>query len=139
MNNKYITEQKYKYIVIPETRMVICECTTSINWWCLKNNLYNNIPVDWDKNIESTFRNGNYPVFTVRAVAKAHPDDVFDETKGKRIAKSKANIKVYHKIKSCLSEMYSAILRRQRYLAEHYKDLATLMNTEIEHLDNLKK
>lgn len=139
MNNKYITEQKYKYIVIPEKRMVICECTTKVDWWYLKNNAYSNIPANWDKNVESVFKNNSYPEFTVRAVAKAHPDDTFDETKGKRIAKSKANIKVYHKIRRCLNEMHSAILSMQISLTEHYKDLTILMKTEIEHLNNLKK
>ena len=139
MNNKYIKKQEYKYIVIPEKRMVICECTPAVKWWDLKNKIYNDVPTNWDKNVEPVFKNDNYPVFTVRAVAKAHPDDIFDETKGKRIAKSKANIKVYHKIRKCLNEMHLAILSKQKHLTEHYKDLTILMKTEIEHLDNLKK
>lgn len=139
MNNKYIKKQEYKYIVIPEARMVVCECTTEVNWWDLKNSVFHDVPNDWDKNVESVFKYNNCPVFTVRAVAKAHPDDTFDETKGKRVAKSKANIKVYHKIRKCLSKMHSAILSKQVSLAEHYKDLIILMKTEINHLDNLKK
>lgn len=139
MNNKYIKKQEYKYIVIPEARMVVCECTTEVNWWDLKNSVFHDVPNDWDKNVESVFKYSNCPVFTVRAVAKAHPDDTFDETKGKRIAKSKANIKAYHKIRKCLSEMHSAILSKQIALTEHYKDLTILMKTEIEHLNNLKK
>lgn len=139
MNNKYITEQKYKYIIIPEKRMVICECTTKLNWWSLKNNAYSTIPANWDKNVESLFKNSNYPEFTIRAVAKAHPDDIFDEIKGKRIAKSKANIKVYHKIKVCLREMVKSVRNIEKNFIEHYYDMVNLSIKEFDHLDNLKK
>lgn len=139
MNNKYIKKQEYKYIVIPETRMVVCECTTEINWWDLKNSVFHDVPNDWDKNVESVFKYSNCPVFTVRAVAKAHPDDTFDETKGKRVAKSKANIKVYHKIKVCLGEMVKSVRNIEKNLIEHYHDMVNLGIKEFDHLDNLKK
>lgn len=139
MNNKYIEEQRYKYTVIPEARMVVCECTTKIDWWNLKNDIYHSVPVHWDKNIESVFKNNNRPVFTVRAVAKAHPDDTFDETKGKRIAKSKANIKVYHRIKICLREMVKSVRNIEKNLIEYYHDMVNLGIKEFDHLDNLKK
>lgn len=138
MNNKYIKKQEYKYIVIPETRMVVCECTTEVNWWDLKNSVFHDVPNDWDKNVEPVFRYNNCPVFTVRAVAKAHPDDTFDETKGKRIAKSKANIKVYHKIKVCLREMFKSVHNIEKNLIEHHYDIADLLNAEFDHLDSLK-
>lgn len=138
MNNKYIKKQEYKYIVIPEARMVVCECTTEVNWWYLKNKAYHYIPTDWDKNLSDEFRRGSYPTFTVRAIAKAHPDDVFDETKGKRIAKSKANIKVYHKIKVYLREMFKSVHNVEKNLAEHHHDIAYLLSAEFDHLDSLK-
>lgn len=138
MNNKYIKKQEYKYIVIPEARMVVCECTTEVNWWDLKNKVYHNVPINWNKNIESVLRNGNHPVFTVRAVAKAHPDDTFYETKGKRIAKSKANIKAYHKIKVCLREMVKSVHNTEKSLRDHHYDISYLISTEYDHLDSLK-
>lgn len=138
MNNKYIKKQEYKYIVISEARMVVCECTIEINWWDLKNGIFHNVPNDWDKNVESVFKYSNCPVFTVRAIARAHPDDVFDETKGKRIAKSKANIKAYHKIKACLKEMFESVYNIEKNLIEHYNDIEYLMRAECNHLDDLK-
>ena len=138
MNNKYIEKQEYKYIVIPETRMVVCECTTKIDWWNLKNSTYHNIPSDWDKNIDSVFKNNSYPEFTVRAIAKAHPNDVFNIETGKRIAKSKANIKVYYKIKTCLRKMVKSVEKLQKNLQEHYHDISYLTNKEFDHLDSLK-
>jgi hypothetical protein len=138
MNNKYIEEQRYKYTVIPEARMVVCECTTYINWWNLKNSTYNNVP-KWDKNVESVFKNESCPEFTVRAIAKAHPDDVFDETKGKRIAKSKANIKAYRKILTCLNEMLKSVQSVYQNLSEHESDLQLLSVREWFHLGNLAK
>ena len=138
MNNKYIEKQEYKYIVIPEKRMVVCECTTKIDWWNLKNSAYSNVPADWDNNVEPIFHGNSYPEFTVRTIAKAHPDDTFDETKGKRIAKSKANIKVYHKIKVCLREMFKSVHNVEKNLIEHHYDIADLLIAEFEHLDSLK-
>jgi hypothetical protein len=139
MNNKYIKKQEYKYIIIPESRMVVCECTTAVNWWDLKNDAFHNVPSDWDKNIEYEFKYNNYPEFTVRAIAKAHPDDVFDETKGKRIAKSKANIKAYRKISTCLREMLKSVQSVYRNLSEHESDLQLLSVREWFHLGNLAK
>lgn len=138
MNNKYIKKQEYKYIVIPEKRMVICECTTEINWWDLKNNIFHSIPTDWDKNVESVFKYNNRPKLTVRAVAKAHPDDTFDEIKGKRIAKSKANIKVYHKLIVCLRKMIKSVHSVETSIIEHHHDIRHLMSKEFDHLDSLK-
>lgn len=138
MSNKYIKKQEYKYIVIPEARMVVCECTTEVNWWDLKNSVFHDVPNNWDKNVKSVFKYNNCPVFTVRAVAKAHPDDTFDETKGKRVAKSKANIKVYHKIKVCLREMFKSVHNVEKNLAEHHHDIAYLLSAEFDHLDSLK-
>jgi hypothetical protein len=139
MNNKYIKKQEYKYTIIPETRMVVCECTTEINWWNLKNNIFHDVPNDWDKNVESVFKYNNCPVFTVRAVAKAHPDDVFDETKGKRIAKSKANIKAYRKILACFNKMLKSVQSVYQSLSEHESDLKLLSVREWFHLGNLAK
>lgn len=138
MNNKYIKKQEYKYIVIPESRMVVCECTTEVNWWDLKNSIFHDVPNDWDKNVESVFKYNNCPVFTVRAVAKAHPDDTFDENKGKRIAKSKANIKAYYKIKVCLKEMFKSVQKVEMSLIEHHHDIVYLLGEEFNHLDSLK-
>lgn len=138
MNNKYIKKQEYKYIVIPEARMVVCECTTEVDWWYLKNDIYANVPARWDKNVESMFKNNSYPEFTVRAVAKAHPDDTFDEIKGKRIAKSKANIKVYRKIGICLRGMIKSVRNTEKNLIEHYHDMVNLTFVESDHLDSLK-
>lgn len=139
MNNKYIKKQEYKYIVIPESRMVVCECTTEVNWWDLKNSIFHDVPNDWDKNVESVLKYNNCPVFTVRAVAKAHPDDIFDETKGKRIAKSKANIKAYRKILTCLNGMLKSVQSVYRNLSEHESDLQLLSVKEWFHLGNLAK
>lgn len=139
MNNKYIKKQEYKYIVIPESRMVVCECTTEINWWDLKNDIFHNVPNDWGRNLESVFKYSNCPVFTIRAVAKAHPDDTFDETKGKRVAKSKANIKVYHKVNICLKEMFKSVRSIVKNILEHSHDIECLIMKELDHLDNLKK
>lgn len=139
MNNKYIKKQEYKYIVIPEKRMVICECTTEVNWWDLKNGIYTNVPNEWCKNQEDIFKNSNWPIFTVRTVAKAHPDDKFDETLGKRIAKSKANLKVYRKLRLCLFDMITSITKVYSVLKQHSTDLATLILTENNHLIELSK
>lgn len=139
MNNKYIKKQEYKYIVIPEKRMVICECTTEVNWWDLKNRIFYDIPNNWDKNVEYIFKNDNYPIFTVRAVAKAHPDDTFDEIKGKRIAKSKANIKAYRKIAACFNEMLKSVRFVYQDLLEHESDIHLLGAKEWLHLEKLSK
>ena len=139
MNNKYIKKQEYKYIVIPEARMVVCECTTEVNWWNLKNSVFHDVPNDWDKNVESVFKYSNCPEFTVRTVAKAHPDDVFEETKGKRIAKSKANIKIYRKISACLNEMLKSVQSVYQNLSEHTDDIKLLAIKEWFHLGDLTK
>ena len=135
---KYIESQEYKYKVVPEKGLVICECTVQLNWYKLPNNI-------WDvaklKVLDKHYKNldGSWPEFRLRAVARTHPNDTFNEETGKRIAKSKVNIKLYRTLEHCV-KLISDDLYKTAYLATKCKEsIYELRLREHDHLKELSK
>lgn len=134
---KYIEKQEYKYKVIPEKKIVVCECYVELNWYNLPQGIWNYIPSDICKKIFKF--NDSFPKFKVRAVAKTHPNDVFNEEIGKRIAKSKANLKLYRIIEKCFAVMRNFNTKVYIDIDRCHKDIIMLNVMEHNHLKELSK
>lgn len=89
MKTKVTIREEYK--VIPQEKIVICILHCDLNlsetpgWYILDEKW-------WKKIYPYMDYSGR---FTIKAKAKCHNSDEFDEEKGKRIALAKAKIKVY--------------------------------------------
>lgn len=135
---KYIESQEYKYKVIPEKGLVICECTVKLDWYKLPYNIWEHIAL---KTLEKYNKSlgTSWPEFKIRAIAKTHPSDTFDEKTGKRIAKSKVNIKLYRMLEHCVKLMADE-LYKTAYFATRYKEsIYELRLRELDHLKELSK
>ena len=135
---KYIEEQEYKYKSIPEKGIVICECYVQLNWTDLPHSLWPYIDLDelkkYNKNLCQAF-----PKFKIRAVAKTHPNDTFNEETGKRIAKSKVNIKLYKTIEKCLKLFRKGLYKKVSINRYAIEDIYILKQRELSHLMQLSK
>lgn len=81
---------KSKYHVDTENKVVVCELTCDLQlgkhpaWFYITPNMWKKLP------------NVNYAgVFTVKAIARCNSVDTFNEETGKRIAESRAKIKMF--------------------------------------------
>jgi hypothetical protein len=80
------------------------------------------------------------PYMTIKAKAKCHKDDIFDEVRGKRIAESRAKLKAFNVLK----RIYSGL---ERNLINHISKEITPLSlgcagavyTEISHIKKLTK
>lgn len=123
----------YKYTVILEKGIVICELVCDMN--LSTHPAWVNIQKDmWSKR----FPNVNYDgVFSVKAKARCNKLDVFDERKGKRIAESKAKIKALS-IATRVWRMIADSLWKQAAQCESTADGCEYnMEHEINHLNSL--
>lgn len=135
---KYIENQEYKYKSIPEKGIVICECLVELNWTNLPNGLWPYINLDelekYNKNLSQAF-----PRFKIRSIAKTHPNDTFNEETGKRIAKSKINIKLYKNLEKCLKLLEKDFSKKTCQIHTTKEDIYMLKQRELNHLEQLSK
>lgn len=75
--------------------------------------------------------------FKFIGVSKCSPDDVFDETKGKRIAESRAKVKVYKKAANLYKEGRKLLLKRFTYCANLEQFCNALSEKESCHVSKL--
>lgn len=135
---KYIESQEYKYKVFPEKGLVICECTVHLNWYKLPNNI-------WDiaklKVLNKHYKNldESWPEFKLRAIAKTHPSDTFNEETGKRIAKSKVNIKLYRMLEHCVKLMAENLYKTAYFATICKESIYELRLREQDHLKELSR
>lgn len=135
---KYIEKQEYKYTVVPEKGLVICECSVHLDWYKLPHDIWDSTKLrvlkKYNKDLDVS-----WPEFRLRAIAKTHPSDTFNEEKGKRIAKSKVNIKLYRMLEHCVKLMTDD-LYKTAYLATKCKEsIYELRLREHDHLKELSK
>lgn len=135
---KYIESQEYKYKVVPEKGLVICECTVKLDWYKLPYDIWDSTKLKVLKKYNKDL-DVSWPEFRLRAVARTHPNDTFDEKTGKRIAKSKVNIKLYRMLEHCVKLMADD-LYKTAYLASKCKEsIYELRLRELDHLKELSK
>ena len=135
---KYIENQEYKYKVIPEKGLVICECTVELDWYKLPNDIWHGTNVralkEFNKNLDTS-----WPKFKLRAVARTHPNDTFNEKIGKRIAKSKVNIKLYRTLEHCVKLMADDLYKTAYHATKCKESIYELKLRELDHLKELSK
>ena len=78
-----------------------------------------------------------FPYWKVKGIAKLHPDDVFNETIGRRIAESKAKQKAYKKGANILSSMVKNFDRASTELIYTIHFLSEKESFEVEHYNTL--
>lgn len=135
---KYIESQEYKYKVVPEKGLVICECTVKLDWYKLPNNIWEitklKVLDKYNKNLDTS-----WPEFRLRAVARTHPNDTFSEKTGKRIAKSKVNIKLYRILEHCVKLMADDLYTTAYHATRCKESIYELRLREHDHLKELSK
>lgn len=78
-------------------------------------------------------------IFTTTGIAKCDESDAFCEETGRRIAESKASIKVYNSLEKLLFKANERLLDMVRETARDYGRLAILKKMEMDHLYELTK
>lgn len=76
-------------------------------------------------------------ILTTTGIAKCDESDAFCEETGRRIAESKASIKVYSSLEKLLFKTNVRLLDKVRETARDYGRLAILKKTEMDHLYEL--
>lgn len=135
---KYIKKQEYKYKVIPEKKIVVCECYVELDWTNLPYKLWPSINIDILDNYNRDLGHA-FPRFKIRSIAKTHPNDIFNEETGKRIAKSKVNIKLYRILEHCVKLMTDDLYKTAYFATKCKESIYELRLREHDHLKQLSK
>lgn len=135
---KYIESQEYKYKVVPEKGLVICECAVKLDWYKLPYNIWESTKLKVLKKYNKDL-NQSWPKFKIRAIAKTHPRDTFNEETGKRIAKSKVNIKLYRMLEHCVKLIADDLYKTAYFATKCKKSIYKLKLRELGHLKELSK
>ena len=76
-------------------------------------------------------------IFKVKGVAKCNPNDIYDETLGKRIAFSKAFITGHKKFKHIIDMCHDALMVKSAEMSNIYTIEREIVDREIIHLEEL--
>ena len=76
-------------------------------------------------------------IFKVKGVAKCNPNDIYDETLGKRIAFSKAFITGHKKFKHIIDMCHDALMVKSAEMSNIYTIEREIVDREIVHLEEL--
>lgn len=76
--------------------------------------------------------------FDMTAFSKCHPDDKFDETKGKRLAESRCKAKIFSKSKRILQCLAKPKLQRYKRFENAIKIYDQILSRENKHIDKVK-
>ena len=76
-------------------------------------------------------------MFKVKGVAKCNPNDIYNETLGKRIAFSKAFITGHKKFKFIIKCCYYALTDKKMEMYNNYENEKDIIDREIVHLNEL--
>lgn len=135
---KYIEKQEYKYTVVPEKGLVICECSVHLDWYKLPYDIWDSTKLKVLKKYNKDL-DVSWPEFRLRAIAKTHPSDTFNENIGKRIAKSKVNIKLYRMLEHCVKLMADDLYKTAYLATKCRESIYELKLRELDHLKELSR
>lgn len=100
-------------------------------------------PFDEDIELLKEFKGLSfYPdgvMFKAIAYSKCHPEDQFDETKGKRLAESRCKAKIFSKSKRILQCLSKPKYQRYTKMVEAISYYDKILNRENVHIDKIMK
>lgn len=82
---------------------------------------------------------GQAGIYTVLGISKCHPDDTFDVVKGKRIAQSKAKLKMYRKAATVWKSIGESLTISRVDILSRYNVCFRAAIEEKEHIKDLDK
>lgn len=122
-----------KYIINPEKKIIICimQCRIDYDKTLPKVDIYSRM---WRQRLPYIGREGT---FTVKAIAKCNKEDAFNETIGKKLAESRANLKAFKIATKFYDVIYSYYASRTHEVFTMKKILIKTVESEENYLKTL--
>lgn len=117
------SKQKPVFVVNAEKRVVTCIMKAQMN-------------VE-DESSDFLYRSLNRMVFKAVGIAKCHPDDTFSETKGKRVAESKAKRAAYLEGRRRFKKMAKSLAEYSKQVDQAINNLEAYAKKEEDHIKEL--
>lgn len=124
-----------EFIVKPEDRLVVCKMRVDMQIFDFE--FWRFIDSDWWYSKAPIVDNLGH--FTVTAKAKCSTDDIFSESKGKRIAESKAKAKAFKISSNVWDCITKGITEYAKVAGTFASNCAAMEAIEIEHVKELSK
>ena len=122
-----------KYIINPEKKIIICimQCVIDYGKTLPNVDIFSRM---WRRRLPYIDRGGT---FTVKAIAKCNKEDTFNETIGKKLAESRANLKAFKIAAKFYDVIYSYYVIRAHEVFTMKKILIKTVESEENYLKTL--